>query len=37
MRMPCSASAMFVTHGIPSVYELLRKCIYNFSERISVK
>ena len=32
--MPYSASAMFVTHGIPSFYELLRKCIYNFSERI---
>ena len=27
--------AMFVTLGIPSFYELLRKCIYNFSERIS--
>ena len=35
LRMPYSASAMFVTHGIPSFYELLRKCIYNFSERIS--
>ena len=35
VRMPYSASAMFVTHGIPSFYELLRKCIYNFSERIS--
>ena len=35
IRMPYSASAMFVTHGIPSFYELLRKCIYNFSERIS--
>ena len=35
IRMPYSASAMFVTHGIPSLYELLRKCIYNFSERIS--
>ena len=33
--MPYSASAMFVTHGILSFYELLRKCIYNFSERIS--
>ena len=33
--VPSSASAMFVTHGIPSFYELLRKCIYNFSERIS--
>ena len=35
IRMPYSASAMFVTHGIPSFYELLSKCIYNFSERIS--
>ena len=35
IRMPYSASAMFVTHGIPSFYELLRKCINNFSERIS--
>ena len=35
IRMPYSASAMFVTHGIPSFYELLRKCIYNFSERIN--
>ena len=35
IRMPYSASAMFVTHGILSFYELLRKCIYNFSERIS--
>ena len=30
IRMPYSASAMFVTHGIPSFYELLRKSIYNF-------
>ena len=34
IRMPYSASAMFVTHGISSFYELLPKCIYNFSERI---
>ena len=33
--MPNSASAMLVTHDIPSFYELLRKCIYNTSERIS--
>ena len=26
---------MFVTHGIPSFSELLRKCIYDFSQRIS--
>ena len=32
IRMPYSASAMFVTHGIPSFYELLRKCIYNFQK-----
>ena len=25
IRMPYSASAIFVTHGIPSFYELLRK------------
>ena len=30
IRMLYSASAMFVTHGIPSFYELLRKCIYCF-------
>ena len=35
IRMPYSASAMFVTHGIPSFDELLSKCIYNYSERIS--
>ena len=27
---------MFVTHGIPSFFELLRKCIYNFSQRINL-
>ena len=32
---PYSASEMFVTHNIPSVYELLRKCIYSFRECIS--
>ena len=32
---PYSASEMFVTHIIPSFYELLRKCIYSFRERIS--
>ena len=31
-----SASTMFVTHGIPSFFELLRKCIINFSQRISL-
>ena len=36
MRMHYSASEMFVTHGIPSFFhQLLSKCIYNFSERIS--
>ena len=35
IRMPYSASAMFVTHCIPSFCELLRTCIYSFSERIS--
>ena len=32
---PYSASEMFVSYGIPSFYELLRKCIFDFSERIS--
>ena len=27
---------MFVTHGIPSFFELLRKCIDDFSQRISL-
>ena len=27
---------MLVTHGIPSFYKLLRKRIYNFSQRISL-
>ena len=31
-----SASTMFVTHGIPSFFELLLKCIFNFSQRISL-
>ena len=35
IRMPYSASEMFVSCGIPSFYELLRKCIFDFSERIS--
>ena len=30
IRMPYSASAMFVTHVILSFYELHHKCIYNF-------
>ena len=32
---PYSASKMFVIHNIPLIYELLRKCIYSFRERIS--
>ena len=35
IRMPHSASEMFVTHGIRSFSELLLKFIYNFSERMS--
>ena len=35
IRMPYSASEMFVSCGIPSFYELLHKCIFDFSERIS--
>ena len=35
IRMPYSASEMFVTYGIPSFYELLLKCIFDFFERIS--
>ena len=31
---PHYANEIFVTYGIPSIYELLHKCIYNFSERI---
>ena len=34
IRMPYSASEMFVSCGIPSFYELLRKCIFDLSERI---
>ena len=36
IKNPYSVSAMFVTHGIPSFFELLRKCIFNFSQRISL-
>ena len=35
IRMPYSASEMFVSRDIPSFYELLRKCIFDFSEQIS--
>ena len=34
IRMPYSASELFVSCGIPSFYELLRECIFDFSERI---
>ena len=34
IRMPYGASELFVSCGIPSFYELLRKCIFDFSERI---
>ena len=34
IRMPYSASELFVSCGIPSFYELLRKCIFDYSERI---
>ena len=33
--MPYGASEMFVSRGIPSFYEPLRKCIFDFSRRIS--
>ena len=36
IRMPYyTVSEMFVSYGIPSFYDLLRKCIFNFSERMS--
>ena len=35
IRMPYSVSEMFVSCGIPSFHELLRKCIFDFSERTS--
>ena len=35
--MSYSASEMFVSCGIPSFYELLRRCILDFSERISTR
>ena len=33
--MPYSASEMFVSGSIPFFYELLRNCIFDFSEQIS--
>ena len=35
IKKPYSASAMFVAHGIPSFYELLRTSIYRFADRVS--
>ena len=34
IKKPYSASTMFVTHGIPSFYELLRTSIYKFADRV---
>ena len=35
IKKPYSASTMFVAHGIPSFYELLRTSIYRFADRVS--
>ena len=35
IKQLCSASTMFVTHGIPSSYELLCTSIYRFADRVS--
>ena len=35
IKKPYSASTMFVTHGIPSFYELLCTSIYRFTDRVS--
>ena len=35
IKKPYSASAMFVTHGIPSFYKLLRTSNYRFADRVS--
>ena len=35
IKKPYSASTMFITHGIPSSYELLRTSIYRFADRVS--
>ena len=34
--MNYSACAMFITHDIPSFYELLCKCIYNVQQFLNV-
>ena len=35
IKKPYSASTMFVAHGIPSFYELLRTSIYRFADCVS--
>ena len=35
IKKPYSASTMFVAHGIPSFYEVLRTSIYRFADRVS--
>ena len=35
IKKPYSASTMFVAHGFPSFYELLRTSIYRFADRAS--
>ena len=35
IKEPYSASTMFITHGIPSFYELLRTSIYRLSDLVS--
>ena len=35
IKKPYSASTMFITHGIPSFYELLRISIYRFADRVN--
>ena len=35
IKKPYSESTMFITHGIPSFYELLPTRIYRFADRVS--
>ena len=35
IKKPYSVSTMFITHGIPSFYELLHTSIYRFADRVS--
>ena len=35
IKKPYGASTMFIIHGIPSFYELLRTSIYRFADRVS--